>query len=84
MNFLIIHGIYGNPEENWLPWLKTELEKKDHKVYIPTFPTPENQNLTSWIEAFQSYTRYVNKDTILIGKSDKADLTASPIPPAVK
>jgi len=28
MNFFIFHGIYGNPEENWFPWLKKELEKK--------------------------------------------------------
>ncbi len=32
MNFFIIHGIYGHPEENWFPWLKKELEKFKHSA----------------------------------------------------
>lgn len=39
-NVIIIHGAYGNPEENWFPWLKKELEKLDCRVFVPKFPTP--------------------------------------------
>ena len=49
-NAIIIHGTYGNPDENWFPWLKIELEKIGYQVYVPTFPTPENQNLEAWLK----------------------------------
>jgi len=69
MKIFIIHGSYGNPEENWFPWLKKELEKLNYKVIIPKFPTPENQSLKSWMEVFDSYLKDLDKDTILIGHS---------------
>ena len=42
---LLLHGAYGNPDENWFPWVKGELESKGFLVQTPTFSTPENQNL---------------------------------------
>jgi len=54
-NIFIIHGSYGNPDENWFPWLKVELEKLGHKVFVPKFPTPENQSLNSWKKVFSEY-----------------------------
>jgi len=38
-NIFIIHGAYGNPDENWIPWLKTELEKLGNRVFVPKFPS---------------------------------------------
>jgi len=69
MKFIIIHGSYGNPEENWIPWLKSELEKLGHEVFVPKFPTPENQNLESWLRIFKDYEKCVDDDSILIGHS---------------
>ena len=46
-NIIIIHGSYGNPNENWFPWLKSELKKLKCNVFVPKFPTPENQSLES-------------------------------------
>lgn len=68
-NIIMIHGAYGNPDENWFPWLKEELEKIGHKVFIPKFPTPEDQTLDSWLKAFKPYEQYLDKDTVLIGHS---------------
>jgi len=68
-NIFIIHGAYGHPGENWFPWLKAELEKKGCKVFIPKFPTPENQTLEQWLKVFEVYKNHVNKDTIFIGHS---------------
>ncbi len=68
-NIFIIHWSYGCPEENWFPWLKTELEKLWHKVYVPKFPTPENQTLENWKEIFENYKKHINKDTIFVGHS---------------
>lgn len=69
MNFFIIHGIYGNPEENWFPWLKKELEKKKHEVIVPKFPTPIGQTLESWLKVMKQYEDKIGPDTVLIGHS---------------
>ncbi|MEK6937790.1 MAG: alpha/beta hydrolase [Nanoarchaeota archaeon] len=67
MKFFIIHGAYGHPGENWFPWLKEKLEENGHEVFIPTFPTPENQTLENWLNVFSQYK--VNENTIFIGHS---------------
>lgn len=68
-NVLIFHGTGGYPGENWLPWLKKELEKLGCKVYVPQFPTPEGQSLRSWLEVLKDYKQYINEQSILIGHS---------------
>jgi uncharacterized protein len=69
MNVFIFHGIYGNPEENWYPWLKEQLQEKGITVYAPVFPTPANQSLTSWFEALQPYEQFITEETIFVGHS---------------
>lgn len=59
MTYLILHGSFGSPEENWFPWLKLKLEEEGYRVYLPRLPVndfesfkPENeliQNLKSWL-----------------------------------
>jgi len=65
----IIHGAYGNPQENWFPWIKNELEKEGCKVIVPAFPTPENQTLEEWTKVFKPYIDLVDKDSIFVGHS---------------
>ncbi len=65
MDIFIIHGSYGNPRENWFPWLKKELEMRGHKAIIPCFPTPEGQNLGAWLKVFEPYLDSLNKETTL-------------------
>ena len=42
-NYFIIHGSFGSSQENWFPWLESELEKKcawgGGKVFNLDFPT---------------------------------------------
>ena len=68
-NIFIIHGAYGNPEENWFPWLKSELEKLDCRVFVPKFPTPENQSLEDWLKIFEEYKQHLNENSIVVGHS---------------
>ena len=68
-NIFIIHGAYGNPEENWFPWLKKKLEEKGCNVFVPTFPTPEKQSLENWLMVMENYKEYFNNETIVIGHS---------------
>lgn len=69
MNFFIIHGVYANPDANWFPWLKAELEKKGFEVIVPKFPTPLDQSLESWFRVFSQYENKINEETVMIGHS---------------
>ena len=69
MSVIIIHGTKGYPDRNWFPWLKKELEKLGYKVFIPKFPTPENQNLENWLVVLEGYREYIDENTILVGHS---------------
>jgi predicted alpha/beta hydrolase family esterase len=69
MKVIIIHGAYGSPEENWIPWLKEELESRGHQTYVPRFPTPEGQNLENWLRIFSEYSSKIDADTVLVGHS---------------
>lgn len=62
----IIHGAFGNPQENWIPWLKQNLQSE--KVIVPKFPTLEGQTLENWLKIFEKYLQ-LNKKDILIGHS---------------
>lgn len=68
-NIFIIHGSYGNPEENWFPWLKKQLEFLNCKVFVPKFPTPQNQSLETWMKVFKDYEKYIDENTIFVGHS---------------
>jgi len=68
-NAFIIHGAFGNPQENWFPWLKKELENRGIKTYIPAFPTPKNQTLENWQNKFKEYAPFLNEKSIIIGHS---------------
>jgi predicted alpha/beta hydrolase family esterase len=68
-NIFIFHGTAGNPRENWFPWLKTKLEEKGHKVFVPQFPTPKGESLESWLKVLDTYKPYINQNTIIVGHS---------------
>lgn len=70
MNIVIIHGTFGNPNENRFPWLKKQLESQWHKVWVPHFPTPENQSLSTRCNALQDKVPFVfDENTVLIWHS---------------
>jgi len=68
-NVFIVHGVGGYPEENWFGWLKRELEKSGNRVFVPQFPTPEDQNLTAWLEVLEKFKEYLTPETIVVGHS---------------
>lgn len=65
----IFHGTQGYPEENWFPWLKTELNQLGYFVIVPQFPTPENQSLSHWLRVMEPHLPLVNEETVFIGHS---------------
>jgi len=68
-NIIIIHGAFGNPNENWFPWLKNELEKLNNSVFVPEFPTPKGQTLENWLKVFKKYESHLNEQSLVIGHS---------------
>ena len=49
---VIIHGAYGTPEENWFPWLASQVREYGQEAVVPAYPTQENQHTDIWREAF--------------------------------
>ncbi|MFH1444755.1 MAG: alpha/beta fold hydrolase [Candidatus Peregrinibacteria bacterium] len=65
----IFHGVGGNSEENWLPWLKKQLETEQCRVVVPDFPHPDHPTLVEWSEHFRQYEELVDEQTIFVGHS---------------
>jgi len=65
----IFHGIQGYPDENWFPWLKTELEKAGHRVVIPAFPHSDHPVLEEWLDFFVRCRLDLDEHSLLIGHS---------------
>lgn len=70
-NYFIIHGSYGNPYKNWIPWLRGELAKRKLEVIVPNFPNLKYQNYTNWSKILDSYLDIgcINENTIFITHS---------------
>lgn len=70
-NYFIIHGSYGNPYKNWIPWLKKQLSKRKLDCIVPDFPTPYKQDYESWSKILKSYLDigYITESTTFITHS---------------
>ncbi|MBI2580494.1 alpha/beta hydrolase [Candidatus Woesearchaeota archaeon] len=68
-NFILIHGIDGNPEECFYPWLRRQLEKEGHKIHTLQFPLPPKASLNNWLKTFKPCSEFVNPETVFVGRS---------------
>lgn len=50
MKIFLIHGSFGNPKENWLPWLKKQFVNLGHEVYVPKFPVEDYEKFSKKVE----------------------------------
>jgi uncharacterized protein len=69
MKIGVLHGSYGSPEGNWFPWLARMARDCGHEVVSPRFPTPENQNLRSWLDVFSRDFGQMDERCVLVGHS---------------
>ncbi|MDO8572766.1 MAG: alpha/beta fold hydrolase [bacterium] len=65
----IIHGWAGNSKSDWLPWLKSELEKLGYKVFVPDMPDTENPVIGKWVNHLRDLVETPDKDTYFVGHS---------------
>lgn len=74
-NYVIIHGTFGHPGENWFPWLIDQICKLDQSgqtqkedILIPHFPSSGHADYDSWKSVLMGYidSGIINKNTIFI------------------
>ena len=46
MQYLIMHGSYGSPEENWFRWLEKQLTNQGNTVILEKFPADDWNEVT--------------------------------------
>lgn len=68
---VLLHGTDGKPDDQWFPWLKTQLEASGYEVFSPLLPhnhTP-NRNL---YESYLKKSGWDFSDNIIVGHSSGA------------
>lgn len=71
-NYLLVHGSFGSPFSNWIPYLRKEIENKGLEVYTPDFPTGVGyQNYENWSKLLNVYVEanIINENTIIFAHS---------------
>lgn len=66
---LTLHGWWGDSSENWLPWLKKELENKVENLFIPNLPNTNNPVLEEQLDYINIYSSDFSKWWNIIGHS---------------
>lgn len=65
----IIHGWDYDPNMNWYPWLKKELEKNGFVVSIPEMPNTSEPKIEEWVTYLRNIVGTLDKDCYFIGHS---------------
>jgi len=71
-NYFLMHGSFGSPFSNWIPWLRSEIESKEGIVYTPDMPTGVGfQNYDNWERVMKTYVEagLINEETIIFAHS---------------
>ena len=72
-NYLLLHGSFGSPFSNWIPYLRKKIEDGNGgEVYTPDFPTGVGyQNYDNWSKLLKVYVEenIVHENTIIFAHS---------------
>lgn len=73
-NVLILHGTDGNSQENWFPWLKDQLEKKNYRVWVPDLPGADKPNIDRYNQFIFPKWQF-DEESVVVGHSSGAVAT---------
>jgi predicted alpha/beta hydrolase family esterase len=59
----------GNSNENWFPWLKEELLKKNIKVDVLEMPNTDYPKIEEWVGYLMNTVKEIGEETYFIGHS---------------
>jgi predicted alpha/beta hydrolase family esterase len=65
----IVHGWEADPNCNWFPWLKDELDKNGLVAQVPAMPNTNHPQALAWVDYLQELIGAPNEDIILVGHS---------------
>lgn len=65
----LIHGWGGNPNIDWFPWAKKELQQKGYEVITPEMPDPEYPKIEPWVNKIKKVVGEVVSSDIFVGHS---------------
>lgn len=65
----VVHGWGGNPQGDWMPWVKKVLEGKGFEVSVLEMPDTDNPIIGKWVEHLAEEVGEVDDNAIFIGHS---------------
>ena len=66
---VIVHGLSGEPQYAWYPWVASQLEANGITVDVPEMPNPDEPQLKDWLTHLQEVIGTPNEHLALIGHS---------------
>ncbi len=69
MRCIIVHGWGGNPNSDWHPWLKNELEMKGFTVEVPKMPNTSEPQIDAWVSHLKKIAGKLDRETCFIAHS---------------
>ena len=66
---IIVHGCGGSSNNDWIPWLKEELKKRDLEVIALDMPDTEKPEIAKWVGFLSLNIKSTDKNLILVGHS---------------
>ncbi|MFV0485226.1 MAG: alpha/beta fold hydrolase [Candidatus Saccharimonadales bacterium] len=75
MKAILLHGTGNDWKANWIPWVKSQLEKRGYEVYAPSLPDSDFPDTAKWSKyVIENVPFEIGEDTIIVGHSAGAAL----------
>ena len=75
-NAIFIHGMFGNPDNFWFPWLRRQLMWRGIRTAAPQMPDADHPSLEVWTAHALQNLKF-NRDTIIVAHSAGCPVTLS-------